>query len=59
VEYEIIQFSRLRLVDDRSRLVEALQGKVAVGEIAVKSYLIRRKAHALPQDLRGFLILPQ
>ena len=35
VEYEIIQFSRLRLVDDLPRLVEALQGKGVVGEIPV------------------------
>ena len=33
VEYAIIQFSRLRLVDDLPRLVEALQGKGVVGEI--------------------------
>ena len=33
VEYEIIQFSRLRLVDDLPRFVEALQGKGVVGEI--------------------------
>ena len=35
VEYEIIQFSRLRLVNDLPRFVEALQGKSVVGEIAV------------------------
>ena len=33
VEYEIIQFSRLRLVDDLPRFVETLQGKGVVGEI--------------------------
>ena len=37
VEYEIIQFSRLRLVDDLPRFVEALQGKSVVGEICVRS----------------------
>ena len=45
VEYEIIQFSRLRLVDDLPRLVEALQGKSVVGEIDVTAYPIRCEAH--------------
>ena len=54
----IIQFSRLRLVDDLPRLVEALQGKGVVGEIRVPTYSIRRKAQACLRDLRGFLILP-
>ena len=58
VEYEIIHFSRLRLVNDLPRLVEALQGKGVVGEIVVTTYPIRCKAHGLPRDLRGFLILP-
>ena len=35
VEHEIIQFSRLRLVDDLPRFVETLQGKGVVGEILV------------------------
>ena len=38
VQYEIIQFSRLRLVDDLPRFVEALQGKGVVGEILVRAY---------------------
>ncbi len=58
VENEIIQFSRLRLVDDLPRFVEALQGKGVVGEIDVRIDMIRRKAQGLPSDLRGFLILP-
>ena len=37
MEYEIIHFSRLRLVDDLPRFVEALQGKGVVGEILVRS----------------------
>ena len=37
----IIQFSRLRLVDDLPRFVEALQGKGVVGEILVPTYPIR------------------
>ena len=36
VQYEIIQFSRLRLVDDLPRFVETLQGKGVVGEIVVR-----------------------
>ena len=58
VEYAIIQFSRLRLVDDLPRFVEALQGKGVVGEIRVRTHTIRRKAQGLPRDLRGLLILP-
>ncbi len=58
VEYEIIQFSRLRLVNDLPRFVETLQGKGVVGEIGVQSCLIRCKAHGLPRDLRSFFILP-
>ena len=59
VEWIIIHhFSRLRLVNDLPRLVEALQGKGIVGEIPVHTDIIRRKAHGLPRDLRGFLILP-
>ena len=38
VQYAIIQFSRLRLVNDLPRFVEALQGKGVVGEILVASY---------------------
>ena len=34
--YAIIQVSRQRPVDDRPRLVEALQGKNIVGEIRVR-----------------------
>ena len=34
VEYVIIHFSRLRLVDALPRFVETLQGKGVVGEIA-------------------------
>ena len=35
VEYEIILFPRLRLVNALPRFVETLQGKSVVGEIAV------------------------
>jgi hypothetical protein len=39
VEYVIIQFSRLRLVNDLPCLIEALQGEQAVGEIFVGTTL--------------------
>ncbi len=58
VQYEIIYFSRLRLMDDLPRLVEALQGNGIVGEIVVQIHSVRCKAHGLPRDLRGLLILP-
>src|SRR5277367_3741250 len=58
VKYEIIQFSRLRIVDALPRFVEMLQGKGVVGEIAVRSYPLRRKAQGLPRDFRSFHILP-
>ena len=51
-------FSRLRLVDDLPRFVEALQGKGVDGEIRVRTCTIRCKARGLPRDLRGLLILP-
>src|ERR1035441_1264789 len=57
VQYEIIHFSRLRLVDRLPRLVEALQGKGIVGGIRVPTYSIRRETHGLHTRLRGFLIL--
>src|SRR5208282_5602854 len=41
------------------RFLEALQGKVVVGEIAVPIDTIRRKAQTLLRDLRGFFILPR
>ena len=58
MEYEIIQFSRLRLVNSLPRFVEALQGKSGVGEITVTKLPIRFKAQGLPCDPRCFLILP-
>jgi hypothetical protein len=58
VEYEIIQFSRLYLVDDLPRFVKALRGKSQVREIYVNGCHIRCKAQTLLQGLRGFLILP-
>ena len=47
VENEIIQFSRLRLLDDLSRFIEALQGERRVGEILVCCLFIRCEAKAL------------
>ncbi len=41
VEYEIIQFSRLRFVDDLPRFVEALQGEQAVAKVCVGGDIIR------------------
>src|ERR1039458_2399170 len=57
VQYEIIHFARLRLVDRLPRLVEALQGKGIVGGIRVPTYSIRRETHGLHTRLRGFLIM--
>ena len=37
VQYVIIQFSRLRFVDDLPCFIEALQGKGVVGEILVRN----------------------
>jgi hypothetical protein len=54
----IIQFSRLRLVDDLPRFVEALQGKRVVGEILVPTTSIRRKAHGLLALLQPFHTVP-
>src|SRR5277367_2602603 len=55
--YPIIQFSRLRPVDDMPRLVEALQGKSIGGEIrvGVRQYITRCQGQPLASDLRGFL----
>src|SRR5205085_11600463 len=58
VQSEIIYFSRLRLVDDLPRLLEALQGKAVDGEIGVQIRSIRCKWYGLTRDLRGLLILP-
>ena len=58
VRYRIVQFSRLRLVNDLPCLVEALQGKTVVGEIRVQIYKTRREGQGLAGDLRGFVILP-
>jgi hypothetical protein len=58
VKYRIIEFSRLRLMNDLSRLVEVLQSNRVVGKILVPTYLIRCKAHGLPRHLCGFPILP-
>jgi hypothetical protein len=58
MEYVIILFSRLRLVDALPCFVETLQGKGVVGDGLVRAYLLRRKPHSLPRDLRGFFILP-
>jgi hypothetical protein len=41
VESERIQFSGLRFVDGLPCFVETLQGKGAVGEIVIRSYLTR------------------
>ncbi len=58
MERVVIQFSRLRLMNDLPRLVEALQDNEDVGEIGVPNYLIRCKPQGLPRDLQCFLILP-
>ncbi len=57
VEYEIIQFSRLRLADDLPRFVEALQGEQAVGKVGVGGDIIWGEAEALAIGLRSPLKL--
>ena len=46
VQHAIIQFSRLRFVNDLPRFVEALQGERRVGEIVVRTDIIRGEAQA-------------
>ena len=43
MEYDIIQFSCLCLLNDLPRFVESLQGKQAVGEIRVVDDIIRAR----------------
>src|SRR6266853_2243384 len=57
VEYEIIQFSRLRLLNDLPRFIEALQGEQAVDKIGVGGNIIRGEAEALAIGLRSPLKL--
>ena len=58
VELEIIQFSRLRLVDALTGLIETLRGKGVVGESQVITYPVRPKAQGSLLEFHGFLILP-
>src|SRR5580698_9146932 len=57
VEYDIIQFSRLRFVDDLPRLVEALQGEQDVAKVAIKGAIVRSKTETLAKRLRSPIIL--
>src|SRR5580700_7177931 len=57
VEYVIIQFSRLRLVDDLPRFIETLQGEQAVAKTYVGCGTIRGEAETLAMRLRSSLIL--
>src|SRR5262245_28219268 len=59
VEDDIIQFSRLRLLDDLPRFAEVMQGEQAVAEVLIWADIIRVKAEACSMRLRGLLILPQ
>ena len=57
MEYDVIQFSRLRFVDDLPRFVEALQGDQTVAKVFVGGNTIRGEAEALAIRLRSPLIL--
>ena len=59
MENEIIQFSRLCLLDDLPHFLEALQGEQAVAEVLIWADIIRGEAQAFAMRLRGLLILPQ
>src|ERR1700735_4386840 len=58
VEYEIILFSRLSVVNGLSRLVKVLQGNGEIGEIGVPGDPIRCKPQGLLRDVHSLLILP-
>src|SRR5579871_451149 len=58
VEYEIVQLSSLRLLDDLPCIVESLQGEQAVGEILIRDDTIRREAEAFAICIRWLLVLP-
>ena len=56
-EYVIIQFSRLRFVDDLPRFVETLQGDQAVAKVCLGGATVWGEAEALAIRLRSPLIL--
>ena len=58
MEYQIIAFLRLHLVNALPRFVEPLQGQGEVGQIGVSNWIIRCESQGLPGDLRSFFILP-
>jgi len=54
----MIHLLRRQRVEDRPRLVEALQGEGGEGEILVRINRARIQAQALASGLRAFLVLP-
>ena len=58
MELVIIDFSNLRIADDLTRFVEALQSKIVCGKILVRIPRTWTKAHELPNRLYGLLKLP-